>query len=1043
MQRTILYIAFFLSGAAGLVYEVVWTRYLALFVGHSAEAQILVIGMFLGGLALGSVLVGRVSERIRRPLRAYALAEVVIAVMGLGFHFVFEGVTGAAYSVLFPSLSSAALVSSLEWVIASLLVFVPAVALGTTFPLMAAGVTRLSGGSPGRVIGSLYCLNSLGGAVFVLVAGFGLIPAIGLPGTLAVAVLLNLLAAGGAETARRMTPPVAFLADADTADDTGPAPLTDVDPSRNLRGLLLGTAALTAIASFGYQIGWIRMLSLVMGSATHAFEIMLSAFILGLAIGAFLIRRAADSSPRPLRTLGRIQWLMGALALATLPVYAASFGWIGNLLAVLPDTAAGYRGFNVARFAIAIAVMLPATTLAGMTLPLITSTMIRARSGERAIGLVYGVNTAGAIVGVMLAGLVGLPLLGLKGILVAGALLDMALGVMLLGWDADARRSTRAAGPGGLERYGPPVGAGALTVGVVALAMTGVHLDQAMLTSGVFRYGTVDPATLQVLYYADGRTATVGVHRTGTDGLVVLTSNGKPDASLTTRWISAVESGGDPQPIAQQDESTQMLMSLISLAYAPTARRAAVIGHGSGVSGHFLLTDPDLDSLVTIEIEPRIVDASMLFYPANRLVFDDDRSRIAIADARAFLAQGGQPYDIILSEPSNPWVSGVSSLFTVEFYRKVRDRLSPSGVFAQWIHLYEIDDRLVGSMVAAIHEVFPSYAAYLVGDGDMMIVAGTSNRLPSPDWSHLDGRTLLHETRHFPRLRPDHLEGLKLFERGDVAALFSRWTDPNSDYRPILDTRAERARFTDAFSQGFYGLAEDRFQIAAALGGWRRQPGRSVETPILGLAPLAARAHGLSARMRLSDPRYEVPRDARPAVRAALTGFARINSPPTGESDAAWARWVEAFVVTERVLHAGTAGFADRLFYLQVREQLAGGDVPPGVVAIVDFLEGLASWDFELAAGASDAVVADVMAGRGGATRGEAAGARLTDALDIATVLDGTVVSLLETGRPERARDILELLAPLTKRPPDDFRLALLAAHIDVAVGDGGTAAGR
>jgi spermidine synthase len=1016
MRRTILYIAFFLSGAAGLVYEVVWTRYLALLVGHSAEAQVLVIGMFLGGLALGSILIGRVSERIERPLRAYVIAELVIAAIGLSFHFIFRGVTGAAYGFLFPALGSTLLVSAVTWVIASLLVFVPAVVLGTTFPLMAAGVRRADHDRPGRIIGALYCLNSLGGAVFILVAGFGLVPSFGLPGTLGVAVALNLLAAGGAALASRL--PTAEASPART-----PMPeARSLELAPGIWRLLFVTSALTAVASFGYQIGWIRMLSLVMGSATHAFEIMLSAFILGLAIGALWIRRAADETMRPLRLLGRIQWAMGLLALATLPVYAASFGWIGGLLGVLPDTAAGYRGFNFARYAIAIGVMLPATILAGTTLPLITATLLRARSGERAIGLVYGVNTAGAIVGVMLAGLLALPLLGLKGMLIAGAVLDMTLGVVILARDAGL--SAGSADRPRRIRALTPIGAAGLTIVAATSAATGFHLDQALLTSGVFRYGSSDTTGQEILYYADGRTSTVGVHRIENEGLVVLTSNGKPDASLTDRWIATVGSDAAPRPIVQQDESTQMLTSLISLAHAPHARRAAVIGHGSGVSGHFLLTHPTLDSLVTIEIEPRMVDASAAFYPANRLVFDDDRSRIAIADARSFLAHGADPYDIILSEPSNPWVSGVSSLFTVEFYERMRDRLSVHGIFAQWVHLYEIDDRLVGSVVSAVHEVFPSYAVYQVGGADIMIVASPARALPPPDWSLLDGPVLRRETGHFPRLRPDHFEGLKLFERHDVAGLFPGWAAPNSDYRPILDSGAERARFVDAFGQGFYGLAIDRFQIAAALGGWKRGPGRSLETPIRGLAPLEARTHALGARTLLADPRAPIPWDARSAARTAMNAWSRVVSPPPTGDVRAWAKWVEAFVVTERVIHSGTAGFADSVFYADVRAQLTGAHTPPEVRAVVDFMEGLAAWRFERTADAVETVVGGVLAGH------ESGRAGVTSSLDVGTVLDGAVVALLKTGRPERAREILDRLAPLSERSAGDFRLALLSAHI-------------
>ncbi|MDX1393862.1 MAG: fused MFS/spermidine synthase [Gemmatimonadota bacterium] len=1026
MPRIILYIAFFLSGAAGLVYEVVWSRYLALFVGHSAEAQVLVIGMFLGGLAFGSVLIGRVSERIARPLLAYAAVEGAIAAVGLAFHPVYRWITATAYGSWYPSIESGMVVGGLKWLLAAALVFLPAVLLGTTFPLMAAGLTRLRAARAGHIVSLLYFANSFGGAVFVLVAGFGLIPAVGLPGTLAVAALLNVGAALATLPAARKAGRVATVGagrstGADTSGGVAPGPALHPAAMR----LLLVVSALTAVASFAYQIGWIRMLSLVMGSATHSFELMLSAFILGLAIGALAVRRIADRTRRPLLVLGRIQWMMGLLALATLPIYAASFGWMGDLVAFLPASDGGYRWFGLARYGIALAVMLPATVLAGTTLPLVTAALLRAGAGERAIGLVYGINTAGAIFGVTVAGLVALPALGLKGLLVAGALLDMTLGVALL---AVHGRTQMATPPVGLLRRAAlgPVTAGAVAGLACGAAGLGLHLDRSMLTSGTFRFGPVDPDDLEILYYEDGRTATIGVHRTGADGLVVLSSNGKPDASLTTRWLLDAGRDVEPRPIGSQDESTQMMVALVASAYAPEAASAVVVGHGSGISGHFLLTRPRVESLVTVEIEPRVVDASAIYYPSNRLVFDDPRSRIVIADARSFFAQSPEPFDLILSEPSNPWVSGVASLFSIEFYRQVRERLSHDGIFAQWIHLYEIDDRLVGSVLAAIHRTFPDYAGYLVGDTDLMIVAGNRSPLTKADWGVVSTASVRAELSHIPPLHPHHMEGLKLFERAELAPLFPGWTPPNSDYAPYVDTRAERTRFLDAFGTGFYGLVGDRFQLAAALGGWTREPATTLDDPIPGLAPLHARSLAVGARVALSDPDAELAGQQRDAGRRAAAAFAVLLAPTPDTPLADWTVWRDAFLAVEGLLHRGTAGFADRVFYDRVAEILDRSDPPAAIRALVELYESAAAHDFARAAAASTRVQRALTAG--------GPESALVAGVDPGFLLDVAVVSWLRTGDPVRARAAFLELAPRTDREPDDFRLALLRAHIDRAL---------
>ncbi|MGH7541107.1 MAG: hypothetical protein ACRELC_08920, partial [Gemmatimonadota bacterium] len=578
---------------------------------------------------------------------------------------------------------------------------------------------------------------------------------------------------------------------------------------------------------------------------------------------------------------------------------------------------------------------------------------------------------------------------------------------------------SRDRAPASIPRSAVPFAA-LLTVVVSAATAGLVRLDRALLTSGAFRYGRVNPSEQPVLFYEDGRTATVAIHRSGFDSLYVLTTNGKPDASLTARWLRAAVEPVPPGPILEQDESTQMLAPLVTLAHAPGARAGAVIGHGSGISSHFLLSDPRLDSLVTIEIEPRIVDASYLYYPANHRVFDDPRSRIAIADAKSFFAGRRGRYDLIVSEPSNPWVSGTASLFSVEFYREVRHRLTGRGVFGQWLHLYETSDDLVISVLAALHRSFPAYRAYLVGDSDLLIVATVADRLPEPDWSLLDGEALRRELRHVLPLRADHLRGSRAFERTELAPLLDAWPRPNSDHRPLLDLHSERTRFEDAFATGVYGLLLDRFRVAAALGGWRLDPTATPGVPIPGLAPQHLRAVAFEVRRRLVDPAAETPRNLQLPVRHALVTFRRLLSPPaTAEATEEWAAWLRAFVEIEATLHAGTAGFADEAFYRAVRETLGEVEPPATVTDAVTFTEGIAAWNFEDAADAARKLV-----------EAAGAGAPLVGALDPGTLLDGAVVSFLRIRDPEAADRAYAILAPRARRADTDFRARLLRAHI-------------
>ncbi|HRN54085.1 MAG TPA: hypothetical protein PK788_11350, partial [Gemmatimonadaceae bacterium] len=647
----LLTLLFICSGAAGLVYESLWSRYLGLLVGHGAYAQVLVLVIFLGGMALGAAAIARRSAQIANPLRWYAAIEAIVGLLGLAFHDVFVATSGFAYDTLFPALGSGVSVTLAKWTLAALLILPQSLLLGATFPLMTAGALRLvPSARGGHTIAVLYFANSLGAAVGVLLAGFWLLALAGLPGTLVAAATVNLLVAAAAwvigGASGRATNDGSELPTAPLPDR---APL----PSGRLAQLLLTLAFGTAVASFIYEIAWIRMLSLVLGSATHAFELMLSAFILGLAIGAFAVRRRADGTGDPLHQLGLVQVAMGAAAILSLGWYLDAFDGMAALMQTLQRSESGYVAFHVGRYALAMAIMLPATICAGMTLPLITRAVLRTGEGERAIGRVYAWNTFGAIVGAGAAGLWLLPALGVRGTLILGGALDLALGCWLL-WTAAPLRA-------GGRRTAQLATAAAAAVVLVSSLSPG--FDPSVLASGVFRYGNVGGrGARDIIFYRDGRTASVSIQM-GSDSGFTLATNGKPDASLQAVWFEP------PRPEAQRpamasDNATQALLALITLAHHPAAREAAVIGHGAGMTTHFLLGSPAMERVTTVEIEPEMVEAAERFVPANARAYEDPRAVSVIDDARAYFATAPRKFDVIVSEPSNPWVSGVSALFT-------------------------------------------------------------------------------------------------------------------------------------------------------------------------------------------------------------------------------------------------------------------------------------------------------------------------------------------------------------------------------------------
>ncbi len=768
-QRRLLFLIFAFSGFSGLIYESIWTHYLKLFLGHAAYAQTLVLAIFMGGMALGSWWCGARSARWKNLLRSYALIEGVIGLAALVFHPLFDAYVQFAYTTALPAIGDPLWVTAFKWTSAALLILPQSILLGMTFPLLSGALIRRFPEHPGATVSMLYFTNSIGAAIGVLVSGFVLIELVGLPGTMIVAGVLNIV----------LALLVWRLARGQTAEPQFSLPTATQTSYRERRWLIffLGIAAFTGAASFIYEIVWIRMLALVLGSSTHAFELMLSAFILGLALGGLWIKRRIDHIAHPVRFLAGVQILMGVLAASTLFIYNQSFDVMAWLVNNLSKDDTGYLLFNLSSHAIAAVIMVPTTFLAGMTLPLLTYTLLHHGHGEKSIGSVYAANTFGAIVGVFFATHLGMPLLGLKGLLLTGATLDVALGVLLIWWFR--------------EQLAPQwtTAATALGAGALAFTLAAGPMDLSRLGSGVYRTGKSFISEHDNLFHKDGKTASIDlVQSKNVDSRrhVSIITNGKPDAMVN------MISSGPPAP----DESTMIFAGALPLALHPTATRAAVIGMGSGLSTHTLLSTEQLSSVDTIEIEPAVIEASNGFRPRVELAYSSPQSHFHIDDAKSFFSTYNQRYDIIMSEPSNPWVSGTAALFTEEFYKLAKRHLAPQGLLVQWLQTYEINEELVASVLKALARQFDHYVIYAANYSDLIIVARADGPLPLPAANVFENRGT-HAA--LARIGIRDTQGLELHRIGDehaLAPLFASYAiNANSDYFPVLDLGATRTRY--------------------------------------------------------------------------------------------------------------------------------------------------------------------------------------------------------------------------------------------------------
>jgi hypothetical protein len=446
------------------------------------------------------------------------------------------------------------------------------------------------------------------------------------------------------------------------------------------------------------------------------------------------------------------------------------------------------------------------------------------------------------------------------------------------------------------------------------------------------------------------------------------------------------------------------------------------------MTSHLLLGAPRLASLSTIDIEPNMIRGSRQFYPANRRVFDDPRSHFVVDDAKAFFAGANRRFDLIVSEPSNPWVSGVSGLFTDEFYARVTRYLAPGGVFGQWLHLYEIDDPLVTGVLAALHRHFPSYAVYLVSGADILVVASADSALRAPDWRVFGAPGLAGDLRRSLPIDSATLAAARLADRAALAPLLDRWRPVNSDFHPVLDLGAERTRFLKRIAAGYRALPLARFDPVSGMRDWRVgfHPATVASLALPRPAALArAAAFRAVYEARLASGGGEAPLiavgpDDQGAVREALYRRATLDAVvAAGRPPADWHAFVGHALSCEDDWHAGTAGVADSTFYAPVLRYMAAAGAPAAAVAAVRFARGLAAYDWAEAREAGRTLLAAY-------TRGD-------QWIDTAMLHDGGAVAALHAGDVDGARQFVAATRTRLRRGDDDVRGPLVDAWIAAA----------
>ena len=832
--RIAILVLFFVSGATGLVYQGVWFRELQALFGVTTHALAVVVAAFMGGLAAGSWAFGRAADRSARPLRMYGLLELGVGVLAPLVAFGIAGIE-RLYVALHPHLAgSLVALSFVRLVLALLVLLAPTVLMGGTLPALTVllrrdAARRDADAALHRDLGSLYGLNTLGAVAGTALVGFVLLGQLGLVRTTLLAAVAN-VGVGLFSLWLERRSPASVAAEIETSGSGRRAPEDRAAPE----GLLVRWAILAFAVSGGlslaYEVAWTRVLAQVIGSSTYAFSMILGGFLLGVGAGSLLLGRWKGRDEAGLWGFSAAELGIGATAALVVP-----------LLVRLPELqlrgfafVESMRGVLVLQFGLCLLVVLLPTLFMGATFPLVAGFVARrARDVGRDVGRLYAGNTVGGIVGSMLAGFVVLPALGTqKTLLLAlgGNVLVAVVGFALL-W---RHERGRVAPPPG-ERRPLRLAFGGVALLFVVLAFVTPPWDPYVLDAGIAiggpeaAHGDPNPSLRivgrgsDILYYREGLNANISVRKD--ESQLYLKTNGKTDGT------------------SKGDMPTQLMLGLLPSLAHPEPRRTLVIGLGTGASARAALV-PGLARLDVVEIEPVVVEAARRYFGVvNDGLFDDPRTRIVVDDARSFLLTTPERYDIVVSEPSNPWISGVASLFSVDHYQRCADRLASGGLVAQWLQIYALRPELVQMVLASMHEVFPHLTVWSFHHGDLIVLA-SREPLPLFDRAAMDVRLDGWQVRDTVHRVLDvrsaaGVLGFFLLDEEDAARVASgaplntedrprlEFAAPLSLYLPTRDTNAEmllaaRRRVLPHLAPGQEWSRRDALELARAAYSARR-----------------------------------------------------------------------------------------------------------------------------------------------------------------------------------------------------------------------------
>lgn len=799
-----LLVFFFLSGICGLIYQIVWTRMLSLLFGHTTFAVSTVITAFMGGLALGSYYFGRFADSngnvmtfLKRhgasPLfLAYGILEGMIGIYCLLTPFLFH-VVETIYLQF--SETSFLTLTILRFLLCASVLVIPTFLMGGTLPLLSKFFIRHSS-EVGRKLGFLYFVNTVGAALGAFAAGFYLVRLIGIQMSLISAAVINIAIGLAVFLINKRIPSAAGEEQAPGKDSQTQYGERATIDARHVR-MLFYVFAFTGLASMVYEICWTRALALALGSSTYAFTTMLTTFLFGIALGSIIYGYTSKKFSFGLVAFGWLEVMIGISCLLSIFL-------LGKIplffIALFPYVKSSYNLIITADFILCFLAMLLPTVIMGFVFPLAGKIYTSSFHdlGKR-LGEIYAINTIGCILGAFATGFILIPVIGVQNSLRAAVMINVLCGAIFI-YTSQLTKLKKTAGS-------------LVVIPVLFLAGYLPSWSPLIMSSGAAIYADWyrgDYRELQnnatgPVFHKDGITSTVSVFKDADN--TYLKVNGKTDASTAG------------------DMPTQLLLGYLPVLYHQAPEDVFIVGLGSGITARAVLDFPSIRSVTCAELEPAVVEASRFFASINGDVLKNKRFTLKIDDGRNALLASSKQYDIIISEPSNPWIAGIGNLFTKEFYKTSKAKLKKGGIFCQWFQLYDIDPVDVKMVLKTFFSVFPDGIVWRGCDADLILL-GSQGALT------LDYQTYL---RHY-RENGIFQKALKEINITSPDAIFAhyildaRQIQPflatasfNSDDLPILEFSAPKSFYSASSSQNIKGLYRHKTRRVPDVTGYRME----------------------------------------------------------------------------------------------------------------------------------------------------------------------------------------------------------------------------